>query len=589
MVSRHFHNQSGAFAGRGPFYEIEVFMRNLSAVPGPAIVRRLRQGTFVALLAVASSIPAWGAACKVTPAHPPSEAELVFLKGDHAKAATMLQADLAKTPNDPDKTALLVRALLWQGKTAEASDVITKALGAHADSPTLLTEKAEVLFRQGRPWDVGNALAAALKVDQCFPRAFILYAWLSNAQSNHAVAHKAVQTAHQLDPNDLEIWQYWLNTLTLKQRIAAIDAGPPSGPTEDEKEKKQRQNHIDYLKKLADEPPKPCRLVSNSASADLPLQSIIRQGRGGGLATSAWALNVGINGHESLLQVDTGASGLLVSKAVADHADLRSSGAEPIVGFGDEGPQHGFRAYADSIRIGSLEFKDCAVRVFEKGMGGSDGLIGADVFSRFLVTIDYPVHKIKLDPLPLPPNHAEIETPSLSTTEVDSADLQAAASSSDAAGAAPRLTDRYIAPEMKDWVPIYHVGHNLIVPASLRPPDVRLFLVDTGAWSTIVAPEAAREVTKVDLNNGMQMGGLNGAVNKNYVAEVLDIKFGGISKHELGVPSMSMDMESMYSAMNISGLLGADILEQLTIHIDYRDGLMKFEYDPKRGYHPLNH
>jgi hypothetical protein len=25
------------------------------------------------------------------------------------------------------------------------------------------------------------------------------------------------------------------------------------------------------------------------------------------------------------------------------------------------------------------------------------------------------------------------------------------------------------------------------------------------------------------------------------------------------------------------------------MHIDYRDGLMKFEYHPKRGYHPTNH
>jgi hypothetical protein len=37
--------------------------------------------------------------------------------------------------------------------------------------------------------------------------------------------------------------------------------------------------------------------------------------------------------------------------------------------------------------------------------------------------------------------------------------------------------------------------------------------------------------------------------------------------------------------MEISGFLGANTLNQMTIHIDYRDGLVKFEYDPKRGYH----
>jgi len=35
--------------------------------------------------------------------------------------------------------------------------------------------------------------------------------------------------------------------------------------------------------------------------------------------------------------------------------------------------------------------------------------------------------------------------------------------------------------------------------------------------------------------------------------------------------------------MEISGFIGADTLDQLTIHDDYRDGLVKFDYDPGRG------
>jgi hypothetical protein len=37
--------------------------------------------------------------------------------------------------------------------------------------------------------------------------------------------------------------------------------------------------------------------------------------------------------------------------------------------------------------------------------------------------------------------------------------------------------------------------------------------------------------------------------------------------------------------MEISGFLGANTLDLLTIHIDYRDGLVKFDYDPKRNSH----
>jgi hypothetical protein len=89
-----------------------------------------------------------------------------------------------------------------------------------------------------------------------------------------------------------------MSTLTLKERIAAMEAWIASGTIVDDQELKRRQKNLDYLKKLADEPPKRCRLVSNSSSADLPLQSIIEERRGA-LATKAYALSVGINGHES--------------------------------------------------------------------------------------------------------------------------------------------------------------------------------------------------------------------------------------------------------------------------------------------------
>ncbi len=569
-------------------------MRELTSISLQVTYRRLRQRRLAALVLLGLSLPVWGAGCKVLPAHAPSDAEIAFQKGDYAKAATLLEAEFVKTPNDPDKTALLVRALLWQRKMTEAADTLNKALAAQPGSATLLTEQAELTYRQGKPWAVGSLIGAALKADPCFSRAYILYSWLMGAQSNHLTQRKAIQTAHQLDPNDPEIRRDWMNTLSLKEHIAALDAWITSGTITDADELKRMQKSLDTLKKLESEPPKPCRLTSASASVDLPLQDLIQQRRGT-LATSAYALQVDLNGHQSLLQMDTGASGLSVTKAVADHAGLKSSGAETIRGVGDEGPQHGYRAYADRIQIGSLEFKDCVVSVLEKGMGDNDGLIGADVFSHFLVTIDYPTHKIRLEPLPAIPNQAVAEEASLSTASADApepqrgaADAGNAAPGTAAPAAPPGLTDRYIAPEMKDWVQIYRIGHFLITPGSLHLPDVKLFIVDTGAWSTTVAPEAAREVTKVDLNTNMRISGLSGEVAKPYVAEVLDIKFGGISKHELGVPAFSMDMQNASTGMDIAGMLGADILDELTIHIDYRDGLMKFEYDPKRGYHPQN-
>ena len=56
-----------------------------------------------------------------------------------------------------------------------------------------------------------------------------------------------------------------------------------------------------------------------------------------------------------------------------------------------------YTAYADSIRIGDSEFQNCDVEVVDsRYMLGTDGLIGMDVFSKFLVTLDYPGRKLLL-------------------------------------------------------------------------------------------------------------------------------------------------------------------------------------------------
>ncbi len=562
----------------------------------------LRLVLALALLLVPSHF-AFGISCPVIKHNPPSDAEKALLAGDYAKAENLYRAAAAARPGDVDATAGLVRALLHQQKVQEAADVVKVALAA-ATNPAapaaapnvaaLVTLRGEVEFRQGKPWAAEKTVLDSYKLDPCNPQTRMLYARIARANSRLATARQQVTLAHQFDPDDPEIRGAWMNTLPLKEHIAAMEEYIASGAITDPDKVKSQQKTLDWMKKLAEEPPKLCRLASGGAPAEIPLEDLVQE-QHGNLATTAYALAVDINGHHGLLQMDTGASGLSISKALAEHAGLKSGTAAAIGGIGDEGPQHGYRAYADSIRIGGLEFRDCSVTVLEKAPVDRDGLIGTDVFSSFLITLDYPMHRVKLDPLPLNPSQAAAAPPSLSVASADAPEPQresselGTAATNAPAPPKPQIFDRYIAPEMKDWVPVYRAGHYLITPGSLRLPDVKLFVLDTGAWTTTVSPEAAREVTKVDLNTNLTITGLNGKVEHGYVAEMLDIKFGGISKHELGVPAFTMEKQSSEVGMELAGLLGADILEELTIHIDYRDGLVKLEYDPKRGYHPQNH
>jgi len=151
--------------------------------------------------------------------------------------------------------------------------------------------------------------------------------------------------------------------------------------------------YLANLKKMAAEPHKACHLVSPRRLQRFHLRcSCVIRG------ILRIRLEAKLNGRSARLEIDTGADGLVVSHSAAEHAHLKSFSQTQMTGVGDQADKLGYTAYADSIRIGNLEFQDCTVRVLDSksGLDEVDGLIGMDVFSHFLVTLDYPMRKLLL-------------------------------------------------------------------------------------------------------------------------------------------------------------------------------------------------
>ncbi len=297
-----------------------------------------------------------------------------------------------------------------------------------------------------------------------------------------------------------------------------------------------------------------------------------------------------------------------MTRSLAEHAHLKSVTNQDFGGIGDDAKKNGgFSAYADKIQIGNLEFQDCSVSIVENNrLNGDDGLIGMDVFSSFLVTLNFPARKLALAPLPPRPDEAAA-APALGTGDsTDSGDSLKAAppppadSGSDGASNAGSSTpagqtvpaqrphnpprgpyDRYIAPDMKDYTPVYRAGHLLLLPASLNKSKLRLFILDTGASLTSITPAAAREVTKVHAGSPLYIRGISGKVDKVYTADEITFYFAKISQTIYDVPAFDSATVSKNAGVEVSGLLGARTLDLTTIHIDYRDGLVKFDYDLK--------
>ena len=453
------------------------------------------------------------------------------------------------------------------------------------NSVVLLTSLAETQKRLGTPWLAAATADEAAKIDPCYPELHFLRAQILSLTSNYGSASNEFKTAHLLEPAASSYFTPWLNTLPLPQRISAVEAYLGADNGDSAETTKGWQKYLAQLKKAAAEPRRGCRLVSPVSSSSVDFIRLMRDAT----HMEAFGLPVRFNDHAARLEIDTGASGLVVTRAVADRAGLKRSATETLGGIGSEGDRAAYTAFADDIKIGALEFRDCEVDVIDKrGALDIDGLIGADVFAHFLVTLDYPMRKLILGPLPQRPGDTAPITPTLETAETSSEDSPKGSDSLPAltplntASRGPQ--DRYVAPEMKDWTHVYRVGHDLIVPTALNDSRQKLFVLDTGAFTTSISPSAAAEVTKVHSDDVNEIKGISGKVDKVYYADKINFKFAGLSQDIQDVVSFDTSKLSKSIGMEVSGLIGFTALAQTTMSIDYRDGLVNFAFDAHRGY-----
>jgi tetratricopeptide (TPR) repeat protein len=529
------------------------------------------------------ALEANAATCAVVQHTAPSEADKAFLTADYKRAEDLYRAALAASPGDAEAIQGLVHTLLREQQVQQAADAVNSALAAAPNAPILLTLRGEVELREGEPWTAAATMDQSMELDPCNPRTHLLAAELWRVNSMYASARRSLNTAHQLDPEDPEIREQWAMTLPLQERIAAIETYLSSPQADDAEELRLLKNELSRWKKLEAEPGKPCRLDSKVDATEVPFVPLMTDAdhvRGLGL-------EVKLNGEDSRLQIDTGAGGLLVSRAVAKRAKLQSYSEVEVRGIGDEAEKSGSTAFADKIQVGGMEFEDCAVEVVDgPRLAGIDGLIGPDVFSDFLVTLDYPGRKLILGPLPARPETGATQSPQLKLANEGEDDAAGPAAAGKGSGPSQAIAqgpfDRYIAPQMQGYTRVYRVGPHLILPTVLNSSKVRLFILDTGAFTTIVSPEAASEVTKVRSGSDIQVAGLNGKVEKLYTADNITFRFAHLSQNVEQAIAFDTSFVSKSDGMEISGFLGYTALFQLTLHIDYRDGLVKFDYDPKR-------
>lgn len=460
-------------------------------------------------------------------------AQTDFNSGDFHAAVADYQLIIEKAPLLAEAHAGLVHSFLKLDDVQAAQEASQEALQVLPHSAGVLAADGDVLFRRGLLSDAEERYQSAIRLDAKCARAWLGMGRIQSAESQRDRAREAFARAHELDPNDGDILYYWAVRLPFPQNVTQLKRHMALYHDDAERERHERE-YIDFLQALNGR--KVWILTRQVPRTEIRLQPVISNVENG---PRAYSLKVKLNDHASgTAMLDTGASGLTISKKLAEKAHAVMLSVHSLEGVGNSGPAKGYEAWVDKVTIGDLEFHDCHVHVSPRESPDYDGLIGTDVFEQYLVSIDFPDHKLRLAPIP---------------------------------AGTPSADDSFSS--------FYRFGHIMLLPTSVGETAHGLFALDTGASTNSMSPGIARRVSTVR-SSDIPVNGVSGRVSNVFTADETVLQFSRFRQPHENMITFDLHGLSKDLGTEISGLLGFATLKKMTITIDYRDGLVGFDYKP---------
>ena len=459
-------------------------------------------------------------------------------------AACLLPAQAP--PSNPIEALHDAERRIKQQDLDGAYEVVQKAAAQGPDSPILLAALGDIDYLRGEIAAAELEFKRALKLDDKTGRAWLGLGQVFEAACFKRQAKICYMKAFEVEPENSEIRRSYIRLLKPDAQLTQLEKMLESSAKDlDAEDIESLQRSVARLKFIGDR--QTYALASPNEHTEVKLSYLMYDAK----RIRGFALPVSLNGGKTVrLLMDTGASGIIVNRKAAEAVGLPRVSDIKFYGIGDEGDRTGYMAFAGKLKIGEVEFNNCPIEVSErKFLTDQDGLIGTDVFSHFLVTIDFQKMVLKLDPLP---KHEK--APGDSYWE-----------------------DREIAPEFKEFTPFFRVGHHILLSTRVNDSKPVLFLVDTGSSNTLIDPTFAHQFTKVHGEDLVKMRGPSGKVDKVQSADAFKLEFGHFRQPYRDVLSIPLKKVSR-GRPQMTGILGVPTLVQFRWRIDYRDGLVDMEY-----------
>lgn len=496
-------------------------------------LRSMSVTTLVILLVAVLFAPALRA--QTTPdaqANSLSSARTLFKQAKFREAAAAYRSLIEKTPS-AEAYSGLVQSWLKLDDVKAADESSKQALAAFPSSAIILAARGDVEFRQGLIPEAEDEYKAALKLDEKCARAWLGQGKVDAVFARRSQAKVAIAKAHELDPDDGDALYEWALRQPYPENVAALEKHLAEFHNDEETERHERE-YKEFIKALAGRNVwVPARDVERT---EIKLESLTI---GATMVRRGYGIRVRLNDKATVtLLLDTGSSGVIITRKLAEKIGARKLSEQALEGVGKSGGSVGYKAWVDKIVIGELEFHDCFVHATPREIAQVDGTIGTDVFEKYLVTVDFPGRKLRLDPLP------------------------AAASANTASG-------------LDSLTQAFNFGHFLLLPTEIGKKTSGLFVLDSGANANTISPELAKSMPEMRLIN-TPVSGASGVANSAFMADDATLRFGGVRKTGERISTVDLHSVSKDLGVEISGQIGFSTLEEMKVLINYHNGSVGF-------------
>ena len=486
---------------------------------------------FCALTLLVPGAMCFSQSCPAVGARTPTPADTAYLNADYAQAEQLYSQALTQQPQDAALAEALVRTLLREGKTPQAAEEAHAAVSKEPHSADALTALAEVQLRQGKPWLAQQTVESSLAADQCHTRAHLVRSQIFRIDSMYASERAEVAKAYEIDSADPDVANAWHRIVEPAQEVDSIAKSLATEKDIDPAIRRKAEDSMHTMLPMLSENSQTCKALPADLSAVIPLLASMTDGK----HIDGYRIEVELPKTKARLGLDTAASGLYISRALADENGLQHAPEAP------EGT-----VQAETVRVGPLEFHDCMVGVSDAPFAGkADGYIGADVFAQWLITLDFRNARMSLSSLPAQN------------------------------GVLP--SDRVAAPELAGYVPIYHRRHYLMLQTLVNNKVPQLFVLDTGMRLSAMTDQAAHAVSDIKMNFTNPMQTASGPPLQVYRDHFIFQFANLLVTHQDRVVEFDPSSIEHNAGVQIAGVIGFETLRSMTMHLDYRDGLVKFE------------